>query len=381
MDSLPLELRLLKAAEAGSVAQVFEALQKATEIGKRDFLVETTDSDGWTALHYAVKGCDEKHAETVGLLLGKKADVNAKDVDFAWTPLHVAAQFASEEIIEMLLDWGADRYAKDTYGNIPLKVANGKERARMLERPAVVLGFSLATMKANFAAEELEALGLPLPRDYKPGWATAEFVVDMHRQIADAEKDVEGQEKAVEADLEDLKKQMHAGSINPIELAKKSEPLLAQQAHVLIEKTHVTESKFLVNKVQRKVADDEMKHSMQKVASKLARMRASAVTNERVQMKVNQVGYRDCVEILRASMAKHRKDADEYIFKACTEVCLSLEQVVQTGVTPKGFRTKLEEDLKRVLAQDEERRLKALQAAKNAKKEGQKKSAGPCACQ
>lgn len=104
---------IIKAAKAGSRERV-KALVEADNT-----LVDVRDSDGSTALHYAVwKG----HQEVVAYLLSIGADVNAHNSNGHWgtTPLHAAAHANQPAIAQMLIDHGADVTARDLNGKTPL---------------------------------------------------------------------------------------------------------------------------------------------------------------------------------------------------------------------------------------------------------------------
>ena len=60
------------------------------------------------------------HREIAELLLGKGADVNAKDNQSGNTPLHTAARYGRKEIGELLTEHGADVNAKNDDGMTPL---------------------------------------------------------------------------------------------------------------------------------------------------------------------------------------------------------------------------------------------------------------------
>jgi hypothetical protein len=81
--------------------------------------VKARDEKGQTALHHA--SLSDKTLPTARRLLAKEADVNAQD-KYGWTPLHVAAYYGAERIVDLLLAEGAD----------PLKVTRGGDTAYLI---------------------------------------------------------------------------------------------------------------------------------------------------------------------------------------------------------------------------------------------------------
>ncbi len=88
----------------------------------------TNPNDGLTALHVAV---GYNHVKTARVLLAHGAEINAKTVfaagsEYLWsphfgeTPLHLACMFCGTEMIQLLLDAGADRDARDGTSAKPL---------------------------------------------------------------------------------------------------------------------------------------------------------------------------------------------------------------------------------------------------------------------
>jgi ankyrin repeat protein len=83
----------------------------------------TADNYGLRPLHYA---CGRVHNEKqVRALLKAGADVNVAD-DSRESPLHCAAEFATAEIVELLVNAGADVHARTERGRTALDLASGR---------------------------------------------------------------------------------------------------------------------------------------------------------------------------------------------------------------------------------------------------------------
>ena len=67
------------------------------------------------------------HKEIVELLVENGAEVNAKGLA-DWTPLHLAAYNNNEQIVQLLIAKGAEMnpYTSPGFGGTPLDVADGK---------------------------------------------------------------------------------------------------------------------------------------------------------------------------------------------------------------------------------------------------------------
>lgn len=116
-----LNKQLVGAAEIGDFDGVKSALGYGAEINIRDDLNRT-------ALMWATSYC---YIDIVRLLLEREADISASN---GATVLMIAAENGNTEILDMLLDNGADIEHKDSYGYTALMYAawNGKVDALRL---------------------------------------------------------------------------------------------------------------------------------------------------------------------------------------------------------------------------------------------------------
>lgn len=106
-----------EAAQAGDLAKVQEIIQKNP---KAISVKENKEFSGQTPLHFAARYGQK---EVVEFLIGKGADVNAKDDD-GWTPLHLACYGGFIKSVTILLQKGAKIDAECVSG-APLHVAAG----------------------------------------------------------------------------------------------------------------------------------------------------------------------------------------------------------------------------------------------------------------
>ncbi|KAL1421256.1 hypothetical protein MTO96_023232 [Rhipicephalus appendiculatus] len=90
--------------------------------------VHERDAQGMCMLHWA---CDRGHLEIVELLLDKGADPEAKDEE-GQTPLHYASSCGHLQVAELLLKRGAQRDTKDVDGQTPAEVALSPELEALL---------------------------------------------------------------------------------------------------------------------------------------------------------------------------------------------------------------------------------------------------------
>jgi ankyrin repeat protein len=117
------DLSLIDASESGNIEDVKEHLADGANVNAKD------DQFGWTPLHFAAS---TGHNEIVELLIAKGAEVDSKDDKYGVTPLHYAASNARDEIAELLITNGADVNAKSSDGATPLHLANSKKIVELL---------------------------------------------------------------------------------------------------------------------------------------------------------------------------------------------------------------------------------------------------------
>jgi ankyrin repeat protein len=107
------EKEIIRAAKSGAVGRVLELLKQDAS------LTGAKDADGSTPLHCATwKG----QKEVVEVLLQHGADVNVHNNNDHWgtTPLHAAAHGNQKAIAELLIAHGADINAINLNGRTPL---------------------------------------------------------------------------------------------------------------------------------------------------------------------------------------------------------------------------------------------------------------------
>jgi ankyrin repeat protein len=125
-DSVP---EIIQATRAGNIERVRGILDRDPEaVTARHPDITKGDSQwsGRTALHCAAA---EGRVPIVRLLLSRKADPDSRDHGWEHTPLHLAHD---AETAEVLLAAGADPMARDVHGGTPLHEARDAEIARAL---------------------------------------------------------------------------------------------------------------------------------------------------------------------------------------------------------------------------------------------------------
>lgn len=116
------ESALMLAAIKGHLAIVRELLDRGASVEK----------DGWTALHYAASAARPDSLAIVQLLVRKGAPVDDPSPNDT-TPLMMAAQYSSEEVVAQLLKYGADPLAKNQRGWTAVDFARQASRDYLVE--------------------------------------------------------------------------------------------------------------------------------------------------------------------------------------------------------------------------------------------------------
>jgi len=108
---------LFDSAKKGNIEGIKQHLAAGGDVSLRN-------NNGDTMLNYAAF---LGHKEIVELLVENGAEVNAKGLA-DWTPLHLAAQNNKEQIVQLLIAKGAEMnpYTTPGFGGTPLDVSNGR---------------------------------------------------------------------------------------------------------------------------------------------------------------------------------------------------------------------------------------------------------------
>lgn len=112
---------LLNAVQHDSIGAVFTLLNLGAKtdpgMGQNS---RSCSYSGGSPLHQAVKN---SNPEIIQLLLEKGADLNVQDQDHGWTPLHTAAIHGNAEVCRLLLEQGANTNIMDQQKNTALYYA------------------------------------------------------------------------------------------------------------------------------------------------------------------------------------------------------------------------------------------------------------------
>ncbi len=99
------------------------------EFAGRALSPAAVDENGWTDLHYVAL---LNRPDLVEALLDAGADVSAKGSG-DWTPLHLSAEKNAAEAATALIAGGANLNAKNSNGDTPLQIARSRSSQEVLE--------------------------------------------------------------------------------------------------------------------------------------------------------------------------------------------------------------------------------------------------------
>ncbi len=112
--------------------------------------VHAKDADGWTAVHYAVRG---RSLHCLAQLLAEGADASVPAGRLRRTPLHFAAEAGEPDLVAALLAAGSHTGAADATGHTPLALAlqwlaavQAAEQSAPYQQPAGVLQQAMAAV-------------------------------------------------------------------------------------------------------------------------------------------------------------------------------------------------------------------------------------------
>ena len=111
------------AAYVGDLTRVKRFVEQGTDVNTKDNELK------WTPLHWAVFA---GYQNVVEFLLAKGANINAKD-EFSGTPLHHAAGAGAKELVKLLLAKGANVNAKTEKGQTAMSLAKKKGHSEIAE--------------------------------------------------------------------------------------------------------------------------------------------------------------------------------------------------------------------------------------------------------
>ncbi|XP_028968156.1 protein phosphatase 1 regulatory subunit 16A [Galendromus occidentalis] len=138
---------LLEAAARNDVEEVRRLLMMGVS-------PDSTNEDGLTALHQC---CIDDSEEMMKLLLEFGANVNAKDSE-QWTPLHAAATCGHIHLVKYLILKGADLLAVNADGNMPYDICEDEQTLDHIETEMAKRGITQNTIDTTRAAAEMQML-------------------------------------------------------------------------------------------------------------------------------------------------------------------------------------------------------------------------------
>ncbi|XP_065085514.1 protein phosphatase 1 regulatory subunit 16A-like [Ochlerotatus camptorhynchus] len=138
---------LLEAAARNDITEVAKLLQKGVT-------PDATNMDGLTALHQC---CIDDNAEMLNLLLDYGANVNAQDSE-RWTPLHAAATCGHLNLVKILIGRGANLLSVNADGNMPYDICDDEEALDYIEAEMSKRGVTQELIDETRAATETQML-------------------------------------------------------------------------------------------------------------------------------------------------------------------------------------------------------------------------------
>ncbi|GBM17538.1 Protein phosphatase 1 regulatory inhibitor subunit 16B [Araneus ventricosus] len=115
---------------------------------------DSTNEDGLTALHQC---CIDDSEEMMKLLIEFGANVNAKDSE-QWTPFHAAATCGHLHIVKYLISKGADLLAVNADGNMPYDICDDDATLDYIENEMAKRGITQEMIDQTRAATEIRML-------------------------------------------------------------------------------------------------------------------------------------------------------------------------------------------------------------------------------
>ncbi|CAH0381248.1 unnamed protein product [Bemisia tabaci] len=138
---------LLEAASRNDVAEVRRLLIKGVS-------PDSTNEDGLTALHQC---CIDDNEEMMKVLLEFGANVNAEDSE-KWTPLHAAATCGHLHLVRYLINSGANLLAVNADGNMPYDICEDESALDYIEGEMARRGVTQELIDETRASTETQML-------------------------------------------------------------------------------------------------------------------------------------------------------------------------------------------------------------------------------
>jgi len=138
---------LLEAASRNDISEVRNLLMKGVS-------PDSTNEDGLTALHQC---CIDDNEEMMKLLLEFGANVNAEDSE-KWTPLHAAATCGHLHLVRHLIVHGANLLAVNADGNMAYDICEDEPSLELIEGEMARRGVTQALIDDTRAATETAML-------------------------------------------------------------------------------------------------------------------------------------------------------------------------------------------------------------------------------